>query len=762
MKRILLISAAMALASGTVSAQTPDRVAAAARPQRAVTVKDVAPQVLESRTLSGNIKMHTVKSGEMVYKRIVGLKGNRVIQPRRATRAEAGSGYVLNEDFEGCTGKGWMPEGWQAVSKDATTQAPWIIDEASAIMLMGAQGSYLAICNFNSDFINEWLITPTVHVEDGMVLRYLIDKEPLWMYSTDNVDWDTYTYIGEKTQVYTIKVNISEDGGNTWTTVDDFAKRPEFLAMDFEEAMNYDGSLAPETLDLSAYAGKDIKIGFEYVGTDGQVQGIDCVSVGYPELNAAYWYPFETLCFGTDPNFVQWTLDVAMLPVYSPITWTNASEGNPDNTSYTWSYMAADNSQLTSTDEELTETYRTDYTSEFTTRNNMYTAPVLTATADKSAPGEYSLYKYFQTGGKPEVSLKDEKGNAALYNLGLTTFATSEGLSLCTGGDDSSPIFGYDANLDKFWTDYTFQGDNGENDYVHLTGILNTIYTGAAPMVIDGGWVLAKGHGIKADHEFKLEIIPLSDEGEMTQPVATATCKGSDIQVIEGGGLQDYLTLKFRFALPVVMSQEVCDSYVVRLSGMHDCGEYFAPYQSVDGNPNGFAFGWIEKDICFEGEVRSSLSPVVNYTGATQSFAIMLDGYYPWLQPAAQEVQIDSTGSAALELDTYHPVTDLTVEGAPEWLTYTFEGTRYNDARIKFQATNPEEATCSLTIKGLGINKQIKISSSAQSGIHGIEVDGSGSETVYTLGGVKVNGQPAPGIYVVKDANGRVAKKVIK
>ncbi len=76
------------------------------------------------------------------------------------------------------------------------------------------------------------------------------------------------------------------------------------------------------------------------------------------------------------------------------------------------------------------------------------------AEAPNAAPGEFSLYNYFQTGGKPEASLKDEQGKAALYNLGLTTFASSEGLSFATGGEDSSPIFGYDANVDKFWTDY--------------------------------------------------------------------------------------------------------------------------------------------------------------------------------------------------------------------------------------------------------------------------------------------------------------------
>lgn len=759
MKQVLLISAAVALSAAAVSAQEPVRIASAARTQNAVTVKDASLQVLSSRTLSGNVKMQTVKNNGMVYKRIVGLEGNRVIQPRRVARAEAASGYALNEDFEGCTGEGWMPEGWQALSKDATTQNPWFVDDNC--QFMGFQGSYVASCNYNPNFIDEWLVTPSIHVEEGMILRYLIDCEPLWMYSTDNVDWDTMSYIGEKTQVYTIKINISEDAGNTWTTLDDLAQRPEFLAMGFEEAMYYDNSLAPQIIDLSDYAGKDVKIGFEYVGTDGQLQSLDCVSVGYPALNAAYYYPFETLCFGTDPNFTQWTLDVAMLPVFSPLTWMNASDGNPDNTTYTWSYMAADNSQLTSADEELTETYRTDYSSEFTTRNNMYTVPVLRAEAPNSVPGEYSLYNYFQTGGKPEVSLKDGQGNAALYNLGLTTFASSEGLSFATGGEDSSPIFGYDANVDKFWTDYTFQGDDGADDYVHLTGILNTIYTSASPMVIDGGWVLAKGHGIKADHEFKLDIIPLNDEGEMTQPVATATCKGSDIQVIEGGGIQDFLTLKFRFAEPVVMSRDVCATYVVRLSGMHDCGEYFAPFQSVESNPCGMAFGWVEKDICYGGEVRSSLSPVVNYTGGMQSFAIMLDAYYPWLQPAAEEVQIGSAGNATLELDTYHPVNDLAIEGAPEWLTCTLEGVRYNDARIRFKATNAQEATCTLTVKGTGINKQIKIKSNAQSGIDGIESESNAREAIYTLGGVKVNGQPAPGIYLVKDANGRVAKKVI-
>lgn len=150
MKQVLLISAAVALSAAAVSAQEPVRVASAARAQRAVTVKAASPQVLSSRTLSGNVKMQTVRNGGKVYKRIVGLEGNRVIQPRRAARAEAASGYALNEDFEGYTGEGWMPEGWQALSKDATTQNPWFVD--NNCQFMNYQGACVASCNYNPQF----------------------------------------------------------------------------------------------------------------------------------------------------------------------------------------------------------------------------------------------------------------------------------------------------------------------------------------------------------------------------------------------------------------------------------------------------------------------------------------------------------------------------------------------------------------------------------------------------------------------------------
>ena len=84
------------------------------------------------------------------------------------------------------------------------------------------------------------------------------------------------------------------------------------------------------------------------------------------------------------------------------------------------------------------------------------------------------------------------------------------------------------------------------------------------------------------------------------------------------------------------MSQDICSAYVLRFSGFNDPDNvtYFAPYQSAVDNPDGFALGWVQKEITMNGETKSSLTPVAYYSGF-QSFAIMVDGAYPWLDADA-------------------------------------------------------------------------------------------------------------------------------
>lgn len=771
------MASAMTMTAGAeqvaMQASTTKIQSISSRVKSNINVKTMDCRVIESKQIAKSMTIQKVQIAKgITTKRLVGKNMvSNTISPfiaksKTSLKGETSEAMTLNESFEDWPGDdyGWLPEGWTKDSKaevESEYITDWFINSNSSGMYPAFDGYYAAGINYDTAYKDEWLITPVVDVPAYPNLYYKAYVYPIFLFDLNYVDWDTFEFT-EKRMAANLQVLVRAEGDEEWTVVKDYYE--DYKDLTLSELYDiYPLELSKEQIDLSAFVGKRIQIAFRYYGTDGNSMIIDAVSVSNPALEVSYSWPLGTLFYGLNHDFSALTLSMPVEPVNVPLTWYNTTEDY--TASFTWNYQNAASDEVTSNDTDLTETYRPDYTDDFTSRNNCFVSPTLVATAEGAAPGEFKSYDYFQCGGKAEWSL-----SGTITQFGMSVFDTNtEGLDIAVVDNDmesSIPVFGYSPDVDQYWTDYTFQGDEGEGDGVKLTGILNYYFTQEAPIVISGAWVHAKGL-IGDNAEFTLDIIPIDDNGEMTSTIATAKVKGSDLIMTEGG-TKNYYVLPFTFEAPVVLSQMDCFSYVVRLSGFNDPEnvEWFAPYQSVFDNADGYALGWIEKAITFNGETGSSISPIYNYTGGLQTFSIMLDAAYPWLDAENTEVEISGTAEAEIALGSYYDGSELTAtlpdgSALPEWLSVTTEG-RYGTAKAIFTAAGNEPASCTVKIAAPGVTKVFHVSYDGFSGVSGIAADDNAAvrEAYDAMGRRVAIDTDAKGLYLLRHTNGRVEKIV--
>jgi hypothetical protein len=719
---------------------------------------------LVSRTqLSGHAFQQVIKNNDLKVKKLVADDAIRSSQPSKAGARRSAETANLYESFEDYDGNvTWLPDGWSVESKNAENENPWSVGEAGA-WFAGCDGSNAAFVNYSDTYCDEYLITKSVTVKENEELSFMAMLYPVYFYSMDNLDFDTYEYDGDKIVVQTVKVLISEDDGETWTLLNDFAET--YKDGDFMTLYSLP-TWSRYTFSLADYVGKTIKIAFEYVGTDGNTNGVDAVSVDLPAIEVSYSYPYYTQFFGlsADLNYLPYT--IAVEPVFSPLTWYNTSDSS--TATYTWSYFSPDNETLTETGTDFTMTYHTCFDSEFTTRNNLYYPPTLTGSAPGAADGSYSRGNFFQAGGKAQFKTSNSDGTSTIQQFGLCSFdVNTEGLGLATEDLGATPLFGYSPTTDAYWTAYSFGEDNDdEGNYAFVDGIINVYLTSDAPLVINGGWVLAYTADLDADHEFTFEVCPLTDEGEISDAIASTTIKGSDVVAVEEGSNYDYSALKFEFDEPAVISSEICSQYIVRLTGIHECGEYFAPFQSTEDNPEGTYHGFVQKTVSWMNTPRTSLTALVRLTGENTSFAIMLDAEYPWLQSEEDEVSLDDDNTGSLALNSYYDGADFTVD-APEWLSVSVSGI-YDECVATFTADSAtaDATETEVTLSVPGYSKTVTVKDiKAKSGISAVKFDATKEvKNYFNLSGVNFgNTAPTvPGVYMARYADGTVAKVIVK
>lgn len=717
-----------------------------------------------------------------LFKRINGVANQKVSAQIRAPRmAELAEGVALAESFEAFDGtETWLPEGWTSKKTEGLDEYyhSWFITAQGMYTPAPSDGSYLAEIIYASKAQDEWLITPEITVPAGGVLSFYNYIDPIFLFNLDseNVDWDNMVFINKIVSA-TLQIMVSVDGGE-WKLLKDWTD--DYMDMSLTDLYGESPTtmdMKKSTLNLAAYEGKNVRIGFRYVGIDGNSMFIDQIQVGMPELECAYANPTGTLFYGLNQEFGAMPYSILMEPVYTPLTWLNTTYN--EAATYSWQYHdPVTNDMQTKDGEELTLTYKPDYTNEFTTRNNLFYLPTLTISAPHAADGTYKApYDYMQMGGRAEWLFE---GDEEPTRFGLMTCdILTEGMTIMTVDTEdpmeaSTPIFGYNKNSTAWWTDHYFQGDQADDEKAEVTGVINIFQAPESPMAIDGLWLNAKGQ-IGDNATLTAAIYPLTDEGLIAEePIAEATCNGSDI-IVEEGGIQNYLTIPFTFDKPATVSNKDYSLYIVKISGFNT-GDvtYFAPMQSMLPNPDGMCYGWIEVTIT-SGIERTTLVPIANFEGDAgecyNSFFVNLSATYPWLVGEDDTFEASENGeSHTFTADCYYPAEELTFTAntadgkLPNWLTASAAG-RYGNTTITFSATpNKGEAhTCDIAVSAPGVSKIYHISQKAgqTDGICSAPTTSASPVVgIYNLSGQRVSGTHH-GASIVKQADGTV-KKVIR
>ncbi len=754
---------------------TETRLKAGSRFQNVKVIKTTSP--------AKGVKIEVCRDGNgFVFKRLeTPLKGSRNVSPYKGRKAVAkaeGQAATLDESFEGFTGDAaWLPSGWSLIkseSKFSDYYYRWFVTPTLSYSPAPSDGNYYtAILYSDAAEQDEWLVTPEITPSGHDILSFYAYYDPQFIFDLNYLDWDTYE-LTEYVVAATLLVLV-DTGDGEWKLLKDIAD--DYKGMSFSDISD---DLTTEMrrlqLDISAYSGKKVRFAFRYVGKDGNSMMVDQVSVAAPEIEASYSEPYGTLYWGMTKDFTVIESYNQLLPVYTPLTWTNTTD--TPNATFSWKYMSPETSDWTTgADTDLTVTYTTDYSSEFTTSNNMFYSPVLTASAPGASDGTYtSRAKYFQVGGSAEMTLSD----GTRGNFGVVPFCPADGITLVTKEDPGKsgyypPIFGYSPQASNWWTDYVFQGDAGEGDKAEVTAYMNYIFAPQAPLVVKGLWTSARGQ-VSADALLKAEIYPLDADGAVAEaPLAAADCKGSDIIVTPSGGENDYLTVPFVFADSVVIGGDETPAYIVKISGFNNGGvTYYGPYQTAQPDPSGMCLGWIELKRTFSGETGTTFVPIANYEGdygpCYNSFYISLDAFYPWLKAGAEEVLLSGDGeSKDVTVDSYYDASKFTFTAdtpdgkLPEWLTVSGKG-RYGDARLTFTAAPSDDNAsrkCTVTAAAPGVSSVFTVEQGTSTGI-GQVTTSSGLEVkaVYDVAGKKVSpAEMQPGkVYINKYADGKTEK----
>lgn len=697
-------------------------------------------------------------------------------------KATTPEGYVLYESFEDWNGDDytWTPDGWIVDMRgDVDRDESWTPGSEMPMMPAPSDGQYYYGIQFSMGQQDEWLISPYVTVGEGMDLSYWLYLSPLFLFDLNNVDWDTFEFIGDPEVSATLQIWAQEEGGEWVMLRDYFDEYKEYTLTELFD-MEPEG-LEKNEVPLTDFYGKKTRVAFRYVGTDGNTMFIDAIGIGYPALEGVrYSNPPETLYWGFEcsPELSGLTASIAQYPVFSPLTWENLCEANA---SFTWTYcdpktgdFVTDNNK-----EELSVTYVPDYRSDASKKNNLFYPPTLRAEAQNSTPGEYKApYLYFQAGGRAEYSLANgEEFQASLlpfdfHELGLAITTVSDDAI----GDSSIPVFGHNANTNKYWLNYSLNGEEEiPGDYNNLIGIAN-LYTPPVdmPLVINGITVFGYGK-ISDEAQLKASVYALDEDMDADPStftvMGTATISGS--QILRQDADKGYLCLPFDFETPaVIRTSDEHPAYLIMLEGFNsDQVEYFAPLQSKIDDPSGRGAAFMMSEINLSNHIERppyiSIKRVLYkengevYYPAT-SFAISLDAEYPWLTTDCEKIELSSeTPEVYVTLGSYYDGADLTVT-APAGTSATISG-RYDQCILKVALNDAAVIVDGdVVVEGPGVKVTIPVTSSP-SGITSITTDSSSISAIYDLTGAQINrNNMKTGLYIIHFSDGSVKKVIVK
>lgn len=731
-----------------------------------------ASTLVSDRQLAKGVNLEVRRDARgMLHKELTGAKviAARHALANKAPRKAASADQPINEDFETFDGTAdWLPAGWSlrsltdSASRDSCAaqnmRLGWYVESGSALggPLDGKADLFISL-QFTP--IDEWIVLPEIEVKKDFKFSMLYQIDDLFLFNMANLNWDTWTFEGDPQMAYDVRVMVSEDGGQNWEQLKSYYETALASGKTPLDMLDGMGAARTEDLSLAKYEGKKIIIALQYIGVDGQTNTFDNFFVGLPSFDLSYQSPDYVKFLGINTGFAGMNSPITMYPVYEPIVWTNNSPA-VEGASYVWNYMDNEGQMQTATGDQLSVTYTPDYSSENTIRSNWFYQPTLVGNAPGYSESTFvSPYKYLQAGGKGQV-----KSGETIYEMGMLPFCAATEGNTVYRFSQNAPIAGYGSDADSLWTKNLKPGD--ENGYTHLTHYMNVYASPTSPIVINGIRAMVTGR-VSAAAKFTVEIYPSADgapllaDGTTAKPIAKATANGSDIIETASGSTYNWLCIPFQFLTPVVISDDVTPYYVVRISGFRDPAnvEYLASYQSKTPSASNLASGYLQVEVSANGQTAAGYVPVESLTGARQAFCIVEEAEYPWLTSEVDEASLNCETPVSVALGSYYDGSEITVEGAPQWLTASVSG-RYNEAVLNLSSTNPDNAEAAITLKAPGVSKTIAVKNVDVASVTDITAPQNYVIGYYDLQGRRVVNPTAGGLYIERRNDGTVNKIV--
>lgn len=658
---------------------------------------------------------------------------------------------TLSEGFEGWDGKtqDWLPTGWTVKKSEGLPNYynSWYVSgQANAYAPAVPEGKYYAEIIFTSKAEqDEWLITPSFTVKANEELAFKIGVTPFNLLNWDSkyFDWNTKTF-KEKIIAADFQVLICEEEGE-WTQV---------LSL-FERYSQYDDTdlyknyrvfdFYNESVDLSAYIGKKVRVAFRYVGCDGDSMFLDAITVSEAPVTAAYHQDGSTLqwVYGEDFNYPL-TYGVHVVSPYGHARYVNDSDESA--TEVNWISKSINNgSEQTSSEKEVFEVcYKPDYsTGEF---QNLYYAPTLTVAREGARSAEYmdSTYPLVMVGGTAEISG---------YKFGVSNYRVDDDYRLLgeeIDGRIGVPRYGYAEGTDLYWT----QNNSSDNiDYQHLVGVGHRFEQPEKPIVIKGGWMHAYAE-FNDNAQFQIEIFEYDVDGNLAEnPAATCTIKAKET-LREYSDSKGIVTIPFNFKTPYVQTQTI----LLVLKGFHDADNvsYFGAYQTKKHREDqSYGYAILETKQC-DGTITTDYDHAISQDedplGGTcfNSFLFALDAEFPWLelQEKNKENLIGDDLCCDVYLDSYYPADQLKVESSPECWSNTFEG-QYDKTVMHVTAMpTAKQLVETLQINANGVLRPVTIQQSPTTGISAVSTSPQETPEIYNLSGQRIQ-NASNGVFVI-------------
>lgn len=757
MNKFLLLASTMALtAASALQAQTAALVqhssaqAVSFNAGKATVLNPNAAPTVAVKSLPGGLKLRVTRTagGALLKQLVKPAAGQSAVKAskKHLAPAKAESTASLYESFEDWDGENddWVPSNWSRVVtadtlKNFNGNCTWHVSGAVPFGPQPADGNYMATCNAAIQYNDsgnpitypqdEWLISPEVTVKDNEKLIFTAGYSPLFLFNTTSgVDWSNMKFLKREVSA-TIKVMVREVGGEWKQLLDmyDLYKDMDFVTLfnDYSDVANYSYSLS-----LADYVGKKVQVAFRYVGADGNVVGIDAVKIGIPQPQAAYLRPQGAFFFGFSDDY-KFLSDkdgngLMLTPAYTDITWQNTS--NDESETFQWQYDTPDGKAGTSNEAELTVNYPADYTTAY----NWFNIPTLTASAEGATDSKYKWSGLgFQAGGHAQYTGSDN----TVTQYGVGNYDIKNQFYQIQAADNQ-PLYGYFDGIDNVWTQIF-------GTQAHLYGIANYFEEPLHPYSLSKVSVLGKGE-FASDALLMLNVIELDEDGNLSDTIATAECKGSDVIQTNVGLGAKYAAIPFTLKEPVSVETPL----LVVLEGFDNSKTInFGAFQS-GADPTGETNGYFLMRTTSDGESTEALYPLSALSTSAgkcySSFLFNLNADYGWFELDDKNVTYDEEGTVVVNLPATNATTTYDVlaseasakwqyqfdtdEGtAPDWITMKLADAKAADdvidgrGKITFSAANlpagVDERAATVVIGTPGGYKEFYIVQSNGSGI---------------------------------------------